>query len=178
MKLCNISSKNKLYVLLPLIPLQCYDIYSLIKNPFQYYESFKEKKLYVATCIHGTDFFIKSLSQGSNTKTIGVEGFPGGGKTCCILFILIYSFSYLLKVTSTAMVWNQDLWLGEIHVHQLFLILIEDNLTTHQQVELSVLKLLKNPNEMDFSLSMYVLLFYAMGQVSEEFLTIFDIILW
>ena len=76
------------------------------------------------------------------------------------------------------MVWNQDLWLGEIHVHQLSLILIEDNLTTHQQVDLSVLKLLKNPNEMYFSLSMYVLLFYAMGQVSEEFLTIFDIILW
>ena len=129
----------------------------------------------IETCIDAIDSYRNTLCK-SFVKHVGILGFPGGGKTWCMMYCLIYSISRGLKVTTAAMMCNCALQLGGIHIHKLFNLPIE-RLTPHRREELAIIKLMKYPKRIEFLRSIDVIFFDEMGQVSSEFLATFDIIL-
>ena len=66
-----------------------------------------------------------------------------------MMYCIHYENSKQLKVTTTAMMCKRDIQLGVIHVHKLFKLPTEENLTPHRQAELSILNLMKNPKEIN-----------------------------
>ena len=55
-------------------------------------DSYEEQKLAIETTIDAIDLYRNTLNQ-SYVKHIGILGFPGGGKTWCMMYCLIYSIS-------------------------------------------------------------------------------------
>ena len=152
-------------------------IRSFRKNPIQPEDSYQEQKLAITTCIDAIDQYRDPLSSDTYTKNVGIRGFPGGGKTWCMQYCQLYAISKGLKVITTAMMCKRALHLGGKHVHHLFLLPPDDNLTPHRRAELAILDLLKIPKLMDFLRTVNIIFFDEMGQVSAEYLSTFDIIL-
>ena len=150
MNICNVPSKDELEDSFFSNPLQCYAINSLTNNLIQSEESFEEQKLAMTTFINDIDSYRGLSFQYSYTKKIGIHGFTGAVKIWCIKCCIIYANSKRIKLTTTDMVCIHALQLGRIHVHQLFKLPTEDNLTPHRQAELSVLKLMKNLKKIIF----------------------------
>ena len=95
--------------------------------------------------------------QDSYTKNIGIWGFPGAGKTWCMMYLVVYAISKGLTVITTAIMSKRSIELGGIHIHQLFLLPTETNLTAHRRSELAILKLLKNPKKLDLIKSLDII---------------------
>ena len=108
-------------------------------------KKYLKKKSNITTCVDAIDSYRCLILQDSYTKNVRIRGFPGGGKTWCMIYCILYSISKGLKVTSRAIMWKYSLQLGEIHVHQIFNITTKDKLTPHRRAELSVLNLMKKP---------------------------------
>ena len=81
----------------------------------------------------------------SYNKSVGICGFPGGGKTWCIMYRILYDISKVLRVNSTDMMCKCDIQIGGIHIHKLFKILTKYNMTPHRRSYLAILKLIKKP---------------------------------
>lgn len=172
---CGIPSKEELENATFSTPLNWDAIASFRKYQNQTDESYQEQKLAIETSIDAIDSYRNTLCK-SFVKHVGILGFPGGGKTWCMMYCLIYSISCGLKVTTAAMMCNRALQLGGIHVHKLFNLPTE-RLTPHRRAELAIIKLMKCPKRIEFLRSIDVIFFDEMGQVSSEFLATFDIIL-
>ena len=109
-------------------------------------------------------------------KNVVIRGFPGDGKTWCMMYCILYACSKGLIVICTAMMCKRALKLRGIHFHQLFLVPIEECLTPHRRAELAILKLLRNPKNIELLRSLDMICFDEMGQVSSELISKFDII--
>ena len=72
--------------------------------------------------------------------------------------IILYEICKELRVTSTVMMCNKDLQPYEIHKRQLLLILIEDKLNLHLQVDLSVFKLPEKRMKKSFAIYFCVII--------------------
>ena len=172
---CNIPSNNELETASYFTPVD-WDAKTCFKKfQNQTDDSYEEQKLAIETCVDAIDAYRNTL-QDSFIKHVGILGFPGGGKTWCMMYCLLYSISRGLKVTTTAMMCNRALQLGGVHAHKLFLLPTE-RLTPHRRSELAIIKLMKSPKRIEFIRSIDVIFFDEMGQVSSEFLATFDIIL-
>jgi hypothetical protein len=172
----SIPSKETLLQTTSNNPLLFDGIGSSRKNPAQSEESFEEQKLAITTCIDAIDQY-RNPSHDSYIKNVGIRGFPGAGKTWCMMYCQLYAISKGLKVTSTAWMCKRALQLGGTHIHQLFKLPTDDYLNPHRRAELAILQLMKKPKLMDFIKSVHILFFDEMGQISAEFLATFDIIL-
>ena len=92
------------------------------------------------------------------------------------LFIL-YEDSKVIEMTLTDMMCKRALQLGGIHIHQLFKLPTEDNLTPHRRAELEILNLMNNLKKINSLISVDVLAFDEIVQFLAETLSLFDIIL-
>ena len=117
------------------------------------------------------------LANGTFTNNVGIWGIPGGDKTWCSMYVILFIISKGLKFNATLMMCNWDLKLGGIHANQTWPIAIDENITPHRWYELGRFNLLNKPKKMDFLRSVDVLFLYERGQCSTEFLVKFDIIL-
>ena len=76
-------------------------------------------------------------------KNIIITGFPGGGKTFVLMYVLIYARSRGLFTVSTAMMSNREIQLGGIHWHKLLCIPVDqsNNMSVYRMAELAIMKM-------------------------------------
>ena len=154
---CNVPSKEELENATIVTPLNWDAITSFKRYQNQIDDSYEEQKLAIKICINAIDSHRNALHQ-SFIKHVGILGFPGGGKTWCMMYCLIYSISCGLKVTTSTMMCNRALQLGGVHAHKLFNLPTE-RLTPHRRAELSIIKLMKCPKRLEFLRSIDVIFF-------------------
>ena len=110
----------------------------MIRNPIQNEDSFKEQKLAITTCVNAIDQYIDP-SHDDYVKNVGIRGFPGAGKTWCMMYCKLYAMSKGLKVTTTAIMCKRALQLGGTHLDKLFKIQFDDSrCTPHRRDKLAV----------------------------------------
>ena len=177
MALCNVPSKDQIEISSSQNQLQWDAVETLTKNPNQSEDSFLEQKLAIKTCVEAINSYRDLSSQGVYIKNVGIRGFPGSGKSWSMMYCMLYAISKGLNVVSTAMMCKRALQLGGIHIHQLFMLPVEDALTPHRKAELAILKLLRNPKKLDLVRTLDIIFFDEMGQVSSEYLSTLDLIL-
>ena len=85
-----------------------------------------EQKLAIKTCVEAINSYRDLSSQGVYIKNVGIRGFPGSGKSWSMMYCMLYAISKGLNVVSTAMMCKRALQLGGIHIHQLFMLPVED----------------------------------------------------
>ena len=93
---------------------------SIRKNQIQSRESFVEQLFAIKLCKEAIDNYCNVNEQVHFTKNIGIRGFPGGGKTWCMMYCMLYAISKGLTVCTTAMMCKRALHLGGVHVNQVF----------------------------------------------------------
>ena len=89
------------------------------------------------------------LTNGTFTKNVGILESPGGGKTWCGMYVIIYIISKGLKCNEIVMIHKRDMKLGGIHAHQTWTIPINENITPHRRAELGLFNLSKKPKKID-----------------------------
>ena len=105
---------------------------SFCRNPCQSQESFEEQQFAIKKCVETINEYCDVMRSKSFTKNIGIRGMPGGGKTYCGMYCLLYVISLGLKCNAMAMMCKRALQLGGIHAHQTFTIQTEENMTPHR----------------------------------------------
>jgi len=155
-------------------PIQCFK-----KSPLQSEASYSEQKL-------GVELIASSLTKYSDitrsltlTKNIGIRGFPGGGKTYCCLYGILYATSLGLNCLTTAVMAKRASALGGTHWAKFFCLPSDDskNLTPQRQAELAINKIMKNPLVLNAILALDVIFADELGQLSAEFIATINIIL-
>ena len=131
-------------------PLHWDAVASCHKSNNQSDESYDKQTLAIRTCIDSIDLYRYLDSQSSYTKNTGVRGSPGEGKTCCMMYCLLYLISKGIVVSTIALQCARSLHLGGVHIHQLFLVPTEDSIQLYRRDELAILRLFKNPTKLDF----------------------------
>ena len=147
------------------------------KNSGQSEANFVEQRFAIKICSETVDKYINLWDLKTLTKNIGIRGFPGSGKTWCSLYCALYAMSKGLHVLTTALLAKRAINLGGIHYHKLFCLPIGRNLNVQRKAELAILKLLRNPKQLNLLLSLDVLICDELGQTSAEFWATIDIIL-
>jgi predicted GIY-YIG superfamily endonuclease len=174
---CQVPCIEQLKLATKSSPVQWNASECLRRNGNQSLESFEEQTFTIKTCTKAIDKYIDLWEQKSYTKNIGIRGVPGGGKTWCAMYSTLYALAKGLNVMTTAILAKRAIQLGGCHYHKLFCLPIGRNLSTHRKAELAILKLFKNPKELNTLLCLDVLVCDEMGQLSAEFLATIDIIL-
>ena len=114
-EMLDIPSKDQLINATLINQIEWDPINSLIRNPIQNEDSFKEQKLAITTCVNAIDQYIDP-SHDDYVKNVGIRGFPGAGKTWCMMYCKLYAMSKGLKVTTTAIMCKRALQLGGTHL--------------------------------------------------------------
>ena len=100
----------------------------------------------------------------------------GCGKIWTMQYILLYAISKGLLCIPIAMMARQSVFLGGKHIHKLFKIPTENNLSTHQKAEIAITRLLHDPKRLAIVLKLNFLFFDEVGQLSSEMINVLDII--
>lgn len=150
---------------------------SYTRNRSQAMSSFEEQRFAIHTCASAILKYTNVLSATSLVKSIGIKGFPGSGKTFCMLYLSLYARSLGLFVTTTAMMANRSIVLGGLHWHKLFYLPTEKNMLPHQRAEYAIARLSCDCIKMNVLTKLDILFCNEMGQVAAELLSVIDIIL-
>ena len=158
-------------------PVVCDPIVSFRKSPSQSAESYQEQKLAIeVTCAAIKKYSDVSIAA-SQTKNVGIQGFPGGGKTWCSLYCIIYAVSCGLECLTTAMMARRATCLGRVHWHRFFGLPIDSKLTPQRIAELALAKIETKPVLKNCIESLDVIFADELGQLSSEFVAAINIIL-
>ena len=174
---CRIPSKENLLNATAQNPLGWDPVESFHQNALQSQDSFNEQKFAIQTVVETINSYRDFTHQTTYTKNVGIRGIPGGGKTWCMIYMLLYAIAQGNIVTTTAMMCKRAIQIGGTHVHQLFRNPIENTASAHRQAELAILSLMRKPEKLDFLRAVNMIFFDEMGQVSDVMLSILDIIL-
>ena len=147
------------------------------KNPIQSMESYEEQQLAIKLTTRAIDRYTSFSSNHLCTKNIGIRGFPGGGKTWCSMYCILYALSKGLNCLATAVMAKRATQLGGTHWHKFFCIPVEKRLSPHRMAELAINKLTYNKVRHNAVLTLDVILADEFGQLSAEFISAIDIIL-
>ena len=147
------------------------------RNEAQSMSSFNEQKFAIKICVLTIDKYCNWLELDTYTKKMCIRGFPGSEKTWCSLYCALHAFSKGLNVITTAVLAKRAIQIGEIHYHKQFCLPIGRHFSIHRKAELAILKLLKNPKQLNILLSLDILVCDEMGQIPAEFVATIDIIL-
>jgi predicted GIY-YIG superfamily endonuclease len=150
---------------------------SLSRNVSQSEESFDEQQFAIRKIVESINRYRNLSSQTIYTKNIGIRGSPGGGKTWCMMYLVLYAISQGNVVVTTALMCKRAIQLGGIHIAQLFKNPSQSTASAHRQAELAILSLMRKPEKLEFLRSLNIIFFDEMGQISDTLLSILDIIL-
>ena len=175
---CNIPSKSELMNASLSNRVNWDPVTSFCRGPQQSEASFLEQKLAIQTCKKLMDSHMDILNQTVMSKSIGIRGHPGAGKTFCMLYMVIYAISQGLMVITTAKMSHRALQLGGTNWDKLLCLRgNDDNMNTHRRAELAIARIKKNTKKEDLILSLNVIFADELGQLSSEDLSLYDIIL-
>lgn len=153
-------------------PIQCH-----IQNPIQSNESYVEQQLAIRITVEAIDDYCSLSGNRLSTKNIGIRGFPGGGKTWCSMYCILYALSKGLNCLATAVMAKRATQLGGSHWHKFFCLPVEKRITPHRLAELAINKLLHDKVRHNAVMTLDVILADEFGQLSSEFISAIDIIL-
>ena len=151
-------------------PIQCF-----YKSPSQSDESFEEQKLAITVTVNSIQKYC-DLGDISYTKNVAIRGFPGGGKTFCTLYCMLYAISRGLNVITTARMAARANQLGGTHWHKFFDLPI-GNLSPQQLADRAVSSILQNPVKLNLIRTLDVICADELGQLSAEFVSAIGLIL-
>ena len=158
-------------------PVRWDPIESFKKSSRQSEESYKEQKFAIQHTVDAIDRYKNLYSENRVIKSIGIRGFPGGGKTWCSMYCLLYALSSGLSCVPTAMMAKRATQLGGVHWHKLFCIPPDKHLSIHRIAEKAIDTLEKNETKLNFVKVLDVIVADELGQLSAEFVATIDIIL-
>ena len=153
-------------------PVSSYD-----RAPCQNRNSFEEQKLAIKVTCSAIDKYREISVASFQTKNVGIRGFPGGGKTWCCLYCIVYAISCGLDCLTTAMMARRATSLGGTHWHRFFCLPIDSKLTPQRIAELALTKIEQKPVLMNGFQSLDVIFADELGQLSSEFVAAINIIL-
>lgn len=145
---CGIPSKDVLLNVKKDDPLD-WDVFSsFVQNERQPTQSYHEQKTAI-------DFIKRTIDKyctpgATFTKSAGIRGFPGSGKTWTMLMCVMYAKAKGLKVITSAQMSRRSIQIGGKHLAFLFCLPYEKGLTTHRKAEMAVLYLERNPKKWIF----------------------------
>ena len=174
---CSVPTEQGLLDTTIVPQIQWNPVESFSKSNIQSEESFEEQKIAIHVCVKAINQYQAMSNNGSYVKNVGIRGIPGGGKTWCMMYVMLYAISKGLVCITTAFMCKRALYLGGTHLHKLILIDTEDNSSIYRRAELAIIALMKDPKRMDFLRSLQVLFFDEAGQISDEMFATLDIIL-
>ena len=149
------------------------------RSPEQSEESYVEQLIAIKTCKDAIDSIMNFTSQTTMTKSVVIRGYPGAGKSFCMLYMTIYAISQGLFVKPVAKMSHRGLQIGGTNWDKLLFLHGDDhqNKSIHCRAEVAINKIKKDRKKEDFILSLNVLFADELGQLSAEELSIYDIIL-
>lgn len=174
---CGVPAKDELLSATLSNPLEWDAVESMSKYDQQSQESYEEQKIAVMTAVDAIDSITDFTRQSSFTKHVGIRGFPGGGKTWCMMYCVLYAISKGLRLTTTALMAKRSLQLGNSHFHKIFMLPTESKYSSSQQADIAILRILRDPKKLHFLQSVNILFCDEMGQISAELLGTVDLIL-
>ena len=172
---CNIPSKQDIMNATKDLPYQWDAVTNYTQGDAQPDSSFNEQKLAIELCTRAIDSY--SAVSHIFTKSAGIGGFPGSGKTWSMEYCVIYALCRGLCVVTTAQMARRAIQLGGKHWHYLFCLPTEKGLSAHRKAELSIAKILRDPKKLNFILSLDILFCDELGQSTAELISVIDIIL-
>jgi hypothetical protein len=149
---------------------------SFRQNNSQPDSSFVEQQFAVKNCIKTIESYRNGMFHNSFTKSIGIRGYAGCGKSFIMQYVLLYAMSQGLLCIPTAMMSRRSVFLGGKHIHILFGIPAERNLSPHRMAEIAITKLLRDPKKLNLLRVLDCLFLDEIGQLSSELLAVLDII--
>ena len=165
---CNVPTKSNLLNATKSSPLDWNAVENFVWNDqIQSLESFEEQHAAIKLCGQQIDKYVDMSDQSTFTKSIGIRGFPGSGKTWCSLYISLYALSKGLVVLPTALLAKRAIQLGGIHWHKLFHIPTERNLGNHRRAELAIISILRNAKTLQLLLTLDILICDEIGTLEE-----------
>ena len=176
---CNVPSLDDLMTATKDSPLNWDAITNFSKSPVQSMESYEEQLFAVKICIESIDKY-GSVMNTEHVKNIIIAGFPGGGKTFLMMYVVIYARSKGLTVVSVAMMSHRAIQLGGIHWHKLLGIPVDrsNNMSVFRMTELAIQKLEKyHPMRIKFAKMIDIFAVDELGQSSAQFDNVTDNIL-
>ena len=175
---CNIPSKEQLMKATIDQRVQWNPITSFIQGESQSDDSYLEQKFAIKQCKEAIDKYIGMGEQLTMTKSIGIRGHPGAGKTFCMLYILMYAISQGLFCLTSAKMSHRSLQLGGINWDKLLCLRgNETKISPYRRAELAIARLEKNERKRDIVINITIIFADEMGQLSAEEFAIYDIIL-
>ena len=158
-------------------PLDWNPVESFRKNPTQSDESFEQQSLAIKVTKQTIDSYLCLSGSTMVTKNLGIRGFPGGGKTWCSMYCLLYALSKGLSCLATAVMAKRATQLGGTHWHKFFSLPVEKRLTPHRMAECAINKLEQDRVKLNSVLTLDVILADELGQLSAGFISAIDIVL-
>ena len=139
--------------------------------------SFNEQRFAVEKCSETIDSYCNGALHNNFVKSLCIRGYAGSGKSWTMQYVLLYAISKGLLCVTTAMMSRRSVFLGGKHLHILFLIPTDKNLSPHRLAELAITKLLRDPKRLSLLRKIDILFFDEIGQLPSELLAVIDIIL-
>lgn len=173
---CNVPSFEDLTSATLDNPLHWDPVINFTRSPGQSLASFEEQIFAIKTCVESIDKH-SSLMNNEYVKNIIVAGFPGGGKTFVMMYVVIYAQSIGLTVVTTAMMSHLAIQLGGIHWHKLLCIPVDrsNNMSNYRMTELAISELeTYHPMRIAFLKTIDVLATDEIGQSSSDFDSVCD----
>ena len=147
------------------------------QNQAQPDSSFEEQKFAIKKSVESIDSYHNGSFHNMFTKSIGIRGYAGCGKSWTMQYVMLYAMSQGLVCIPTAMMSRQSVFLGGKHIHILFGIPAARKLSPHRMAEIAITKLLRDPKKINLLRALDCLFLDEIGQLSAELLAVLDIIL-
>ena len=109
-------------------------------------------------------------------NNIIISGFAGGEKKMVMMYIVIYARSKILTVITAAMMCHQSIQLGGWHWHKILCIPVDrgNKMSVYQMTELTINKLERHPNIIEFIWSIHMIANDKIGQTPSKFDNVID----
>ncbi len=110
-------------------------------------------------------------------KSFCIDGGPGVGKTALMKMILLKAISIGLNGMLMTLMLERAFQVGGIHLHKLLLLPVHEKGTVQHLAELALISIYKSPEAMLMLMTLDVLFINELGQWSDGYIAVIDIIL-
>ena len=148
------------------------------QSELQSNDSYREQLFAIKNCVKSIDDYM-NVMKSTYTKNVMIVGFPGGGKTFIMMYVLIYAISKGLCIISVAMMAHRACQLGGWHWHKLLRVPVDrgNNMSVHRMIEVALEKLERHPEQIQFIKNIHIFFDDEAGQRPAQFDDVCDGIL-
>ncbi len=157
-------------------PIEWNPIESFRRSENQSEASFVQQKNVLESIVSTLDTYA-NIANVIFVKSTIIRGSAGSGKSFCMVYSIVYSLSKGLLAMTTAMMARRSNCLGGKHIHILFCLPTEKNMSPQRAAEIAIAQLGRYPERINLLLILDILYVDEIGQLSAETLSILDIIM-